>query len=207
MTSRADLKTLAEKAIREKTCTLPLPDGTPSPVIMWPQDVLSLLAELERGDDNYARLVEDFNRLRDCHIDLEIERDQARERIGELEKALRGIRTVIGPEQPYNCDMAIRGIVDRALAFDQKPTPCETRTIDEEVSKDGDRVLRELRDRAWAERAPRKITAADDVPPCGGNRCHMASDGTWIHSSKSYGTCAVRGDEDFDQKPESAGGG
>lgn len=29
-------------------------------------------------------------------------------------------------------------------------------------------------------------------PPCGGSRCHLADDGTWIHSSKSYGTCSVR---------------
>jgi hypothetical protein len=31
-----------------------------------------------------------------------------------------------------------------------------------------------------------------DVPPCGGRRCWKAEDGTWIHSSKSYGSCSVR---------------
>jgi len=35
-------------------------------------------------------------------------------------------------------------------------------------------------------------TGGDDVPPCGGNRCFRAANGTWIHSSKSYGTCTVR---------------
>lgn len=29
-------------------------------------------------------------------------------------------------------------------------------------------------------------------PPCGGTHCHRADDGTWIHSSKSYGACSVR---------------
>lgn len=33
---------------------------------------------------------------------------------------------------------------------------------------------------------------ADVTPPCGGSRCHRADDGTWIHSSKSYGTCSER---------------
>ena len=28
-----------------------------------------------------------------------------------------------------------------------------------------------------------------DSPPCGGDRCWRAEDGTWVHSSKSYGTC------------------
>lgn len=32
----------------------------------------------------------------------------------------------------------------------------------------------------------------DDRPPCGGDRCHRADDGSWIHSSKSYGTCSER---------------
>lgn len=32
--------------------------------------------------------------------------------------------------------------------------------------------------------------ATEEAPPCGGDRCHKADDGTWIHSSKSYGTCA-----------------
>jgi hypothetical protein len=30
------------------------------------------------------------------------------------------------------------------------------------------------------------------APPCGGSRCHQTDYGTWIHSSKSYGTCDVR---------------
>lgn len=31
-------------------------------------------------------------------------------------------------------------------------------------------------------------------PPCGGSRCFQGPGGEWIHSSKSYGSCAVRGE-------------
>lgn len=34
------------------------------------------------------------------------------------------------------------------------------------------------------------------VAPCGGTRCWYSNDLGWIHSSKSYGTCAVRSAED-----------
>lgn len=35
------------------------------------------------------------------------------------------------------------------------------------------------------------------TPPCGGSRCFRADNGTWVHSSKSYGSCSVRnGDVD-----------
>lgn len=45
----------------------------------------------------------------------------------------------------------------------------------------------------WDTLPPRRAPAAEQVPPCGGSRCHLAEDGvTWIHSSKSYATCSVR---------------
>ena len=45
--------------------------------------------------------------------------------------------------------------------------------------------------------APREPEPA----PCGGSRCFQADDGTWIHSSKSYGTCAVRCAEPAPEAP------
>lgn len=40
--------------------------------------------------------------------------------------------------------------------------------------------------------APAAKAGEPEDPPCGGSRCHKAADGAWTHSSKSYGTCAVR---------------
>jgi hypothetical protein len=35
----------------------------------------------------------------------------------------------------------------------------------------------------------RRIPVRELGAPCGGSRCWRANDGTWVHSSKSYGTC------------------
>lgn len=42
--------------------------------------------------------------------------------------------------------------------------------------------------------ADEKYRRVLSFPPCGGNRCFRAANGReWIHSSKSYGTCAIGG--------------
>jgi hypothetical protein len=51
------------------------------------------------------------------------------------------------------------------------------------------RALETSTDRQAVSRPP-------ESAPCGGTRCHLyEADGTWIHSSKSYGTCSVLNEE------------
>lgn len=48
----------------------------------------------------------------------------------------------------------------------------------------------------------REVLAEPEEPPCGGTRCFRAEDGTWVHSSKSYGTCSEK--QDGGRAPPSA---
>lgn len=114
----------------------------------------------------------------------------AQERIKALEFVLRGVRGLLDTPQfaaatidaalsPAGHDTARR---EAACWTCWLPSPCE---------KHG---------RAAPPPAAAPEPAAQEVgaAPCGGYRCFRAQDGSWIHSSKSYGSCRERSGEDDD---------